>query len=118
MSNTIDSNPAPSTSPASGAARRPAAITVICILGLIGAVGAVWILGSGIARQVGSWYPPYLSVSAVIGGVSLFGFWRMRRWGVVIYTAFALINQVVLLVAGRWNVLVCFPDTLLERAAR
>ena len=100
-----DSSAAPSASPAPVAIHRPLAITVICILGLLGAAGAVWILSSGIARQIGPWYPPYLAAASIVGAICLLGFWKMRRWGVILYTALALINQVVLLAAGRWNML-------------
>ena len=100
-----DSSAAPSVSPAPVAMHRPWAITVICVLSLIGAPAAIWILSSGIAEQIGPWYPPYLAGASIVGAICLLGFWKMRRWGVVLYTVLALINQVVLLVAGRWNAL-------------
>ena len=58
-----------------------------------------------IARQIGAWYPPYLAFSAVIGAICMFGFWKMRRWAVFTYTALCVINQIVLLSTGHWNVL-------------
>jgi hypothetical protein len=85
-------------------ALRPFAITVICVLGIIGAAFAIPMVFTDIARQIGAWYPPYLAFSAVVGGICMFGFWKMRRWAVFTYTAFCVINQVVLLVTGNWNV--------------
>ena len=83
---------------------RPVAITVICIVGIIGALFTIPLVFSDIARQIGAWYPPYLAFSAVIGGICMVGFWKMRRWAVFIYTAFCAINQMVLLLTGHWNV--------------
>jgi hypothetical protein len=84
---------------------RPDAITVICVLGIIGALFTIPLVFTDIARQIGAWYPPYLAFSAVIGGICMFGFWKMRRWAVFTYTAFYAINQMVLLLTGHWNVL-------------
>src|SRR5215471_299689 len=81
---------------------RPVAITVICVLGIIGAFFAIPMVFTDIARQIGAWYPPYLALSAVIGDICMFGFWKMRRWAVFTYTAFCAINQMVLLLTGHW----------------
>jgi hypothetical protein len=83
---------------------RPVAITVICILGIIGAVFTIPIVFTDIARQIGARYPPYLAFSAVVGGICMLGLWKMRRWAVFTYTAFCAINQMVLLLTGHWNV--------------
>jgi hypothetical protein len=84
---------------------RPIAVTVICVLGFIGAVFTIPLVFTSIARQIGAWYPPYLAFSALVGGICMFGFWKMRRWAVFTYTAFVVVNQVVLLTTGHWNVL-------------
>src|SRR5713226_8331894 len=101
-----DSTTAPTTpdSPPPLAAVRPVAITVICVVGIIGAVLAIPLCFTDIARQIGAWYPPYLAFGAVAGGICMIGFWKMRRWAVFTYTAFCAINQVVLLVTAHWNV--------------
>ena len=46
---------------------RPVAITVICILGFIGAALAIPLIFSAAARGIGAWYPPYLALTTVIG---------------------------------------------------
>ena len=84
---------------------RPVAITVICVLSIIGALFAIPLVFTDVARQIGAWYPPYLAFSAVIGAICMIGFWKMRRWAVFTYTAFCAINQIVLLLTGHWNVL-------------
>jgi hypothetical protein len=105
MSTPSDSDSTFNTSPAPVVGIRPVAITVVCLLGFVGAAGAIWILASGIARQVGAWYPPFLAFSSIGGAVSFVGLWMMRRWGVILYSGLTLLSQVVLLLAGRWNLL-------------
>ena len=34
----------------------------------------------------------------------MIGLWMMKKWSIVTYTIFFAINQVVLLVAGVWNI--------------
>lgn len=86
-------------------AKRPTSITVICVLGLFGTLVTVPLIFSQLAQQIGSWYPPYLALSAVVGLVSMVGLWMMKRWGAYAYTGLAAINQVVLLAMGAWTVL-------------
>jgi|ERR1043166_4661226 hypothetical protein len=83
--------------------KRPVAITIICIIGFIGAALTVPLIFSQTARSIGPWYPPLLAVSAVIGLACMIGLWMMRRWAVYTYTAFAAINQVIMIATGIWN---------------
>ena len=85
--------------------KRPSSITFICVLGFIGAILTVQLVFSSAARQIGSWYPPYLAFSALIGLVCMIGLWLMKKWSVYAYAGLALLNQVVLLVMGRWNIM-------------
>jgi hypothetical protein len=84
--------------------KRPVAITVICILGFIGAALTVPLIFSPIARSIGAWYPPYLALSSVIGLICMIGLWMMKKWSIIVYTAFVAVNQVVMLAMGVWNV--------------
>ncbi len=83
---------------------RPTGITVICILGFIGAASFNQLIFSDLADQIGSWCPPYLGLSAIIGIMCLVGLWQMKKWAVYTYTWFVGLNQIVLLVMGVWNV--------------
>jgi hypothetical protein len=83
--------------------KRPVAITIICIIGFIGAVLTVPLIFSQTASGIGPWYPPLLAVSAAIGLACMIGLWMMRKWAVYTYTAFAAINQVIMLATGIWN---------------
>ena len=85
--------------------KRPTAITVICVLGFIGAAFTIPLIFSDIAGQIGSWYPPYLGLSAIIGLACMIGLWQMKKWAAYTYTGVAGLNQIVLLSMGVWNVM-------------
>jgi hypothetical protein len=83
--------------------KRPVAITVICILGFIGAAISVPLVFSSMAASIGSWYPPYLGFSALAGTVCLIGLWMMKKWAAYAYTGLVALNQVVMVVMGVWT---------------
>lgn len=83
---------------------RPTSITVICIIGFLGALITVPLIFSPIAGQIGSWYPPYLAFSAVVGLACMIGLWKMKKWAAFLYTGFMILNQIVLLSMGVWNI--------------
>jgi hypothetical protein len=82
---------------------RPTVITVICILGFIGAALTIPLIFSNTAQSIGSWYPPYLGASAVVGLICMVGLWKMKKWAVFLYTLLMVVNQVVLFSMGVWN---------------
>jgi len=82
---------------------RPTAITVICILGFIGAALTVPLIFSDIGKAVASWYPAYLAFSAVVGLICMIGLWKMLKWSVYLYAILMVINQIVLMKLGVWN---------------
>jgi hypothetical protein len=84
---------------------RPVPITILCVVCAIGAVFAIPIIFSGVARSIGAWYPPCLALAAVVGAVCTVGFWLMRRWALYLYTAMFVINQIVLLTMGVWTIM-------------
>jgi hypothetical protein len=94
--------PAPSPSPPAPP-ERPTAITVICILGFIGAAFTLPLLFLPTTWKIAPWYTPYLGVSALIGLTCMLGLWKLKRWAVVAYTVFASVNQIVLIATGLWN---------------
>ena len=87
------------------APERPMIITIVCVIGFIGVLFTIPLLFTDIARSVGAWYPPYAGVSVIVGAVCMVGLWKMKRWAAIAYTAFALVNQVVLILGGAWNIL-------------
>ncbi len=83
--------------------KRPTVITVICILGFIGAALSIPVIFSNVAQAIGSWYPPYLGASAVAGLICMLGLWKMKKWSVFAYTALVIANQVILFTMGLWT---------------
>ena len=92
-------------SPAGVAPVRPLAITIICVIGFLGALLSLPLALSPIARGIGAWYSPYLLLSAAIGLACMFGFWNMRKLAVFVYAGLTIVNQIVLLSSGNWNIL-------------
>ena len=86
--------------------KRPTTITVICILGFIGAALSLLLVFSGSAVKIGNWYPPYAICLAIICFVSMLGLWKMKKWAVYTYTGIMVLNQIVLLAMGIWNFMV------------
>jgi hypothetical protein len=86
-------------------AKRPTSITVICVIGFLGALVSLPLIFSPIAQEIGSWYPPYLGFSTVVGLVCMVGLWTMKKWAAYAYTGFVALNQIVLLAMGVWNVM-------------
>jgi hypothetical protein len=93
---------------------RPVAITVICILGFIGAALTLPLVFSSAAKSVASWYPAFLGLSAVVGLICMIGLWKMKKWGVFLYTAMAIVVQVVLFSGHMWTLFsLLFPAIII-----
>ena len=82
---------------------RPAAITVICIIGFLGLIPAFLLIFSPASSSIGVWYPPFLALASVSGLVSFIGIWLMKKWGVYAYTGLTSLSQIVLLAKGVWS---------------
>lgn len=77
--------------------RRPLSIVILCCLAVIGTVlGAAYVPFMLKAQAIGTWYLGYIGGAAVIGLASLWGYWRMKRWGIFLYAALTVVNQLVL----------------------
>lgn len=85
--------------------KRPKSITVISVIGIIGALITIPMIFSPIAKQIGAWYPPYLGFSSVVGLACMIGLWKMKKWAAYTYTGFVGLNQIVLLAMGVWNIM-------------
>ena len=92
--------------------KRPTAITVICVIGFIGLAFTIPLIFSDVAQEIGSWYPPYLALSAVIGLICMIGLWKMKKWAAYTYTGFVILNQVVLLAMGVWNIMAAIAPAI------
>jgi hypothetical protein len=85
--------------------KRPLAITIICIISFIGAVFIIPVIFSDLAKQVGSWYPPYLAFSTIVSFACMVGLWQLKKWAAYTYTGLVVLNQIVLQTMGVWNIM-------------
>ncbi len=83
--------------------KRPTIITILCIIGFIGAAFAIPIVFSPLAKQIAPWYPPYVGAGVLIGVIALIGLWKMKRWGIYLYTGYFFITSIVLIASGLWS---------------
>jgi hypothetical protein len=76
---------------------RPAAITIICILGFLGALMMLLTLLNPSARtemiqETGLIIIPFLMSIFIFWVAGLIGYWKMKRWGLYLYTVMAVIS--------------------------
>ena len=101
------------------AAKRPAAITGICVIGVAGVVALAYLASSGQFYGAPDWYMPYLIASAVVGLTAMAGLFLMRKWGFYLYVGLFVVNQIVLLSIGLWSVQSAIvPAVVIAVAAR
>jgi hypothetical protein len=82
---------------------RPISITVICVIGFIGALMAVPLIFSPIAQQIGFGYQLYIGLSSIMGLACMIGLWMMKKWAVYTYTGLVVLNQIVFISMGIWS---------------
>lgn len=79
-------------------------ISIICFIALINAAQLSYMAFSPVSKQLGSFYPTYFTLSAVISLISIAGLWLLKRWAVWLYVAVLLSNQWVLVSMGLWEI--------------
>jgi hypothetical protein len=84
---------------------RPLSITIISVIGFIGALISIPLMFTPVVQQLGPWYSPYLGFSIGVGFTCMIGLWMMKKWAAYTYTGFVVLNQFILLATGLWNIL-------------
>ena len=92
--------------------KRPTAITVLCILGIFGAVVSVPIIFSKLAGRIGGWYPPFLAISSINGIICMVGFWKMKKWAVYLYISFFIAAELIMMSMGVFKILSLLMPTI------
>jgi hypothetical protein len=82
---------------------KPFAITAICVIGVINAIQMLNLILSPMAKQAGAIYPIYFSCSVLISLICLIGLWLLKRWAALVYSAVLIVNQLVLVAMGYWE---------------
>ena len=88
------------TQPAIVESRRPIILTIVCILGIVGAIANLWRVFFGGPSIFGQWLLVTLGVSAVVTIISMVGVWLMRRWAVYTYVVLCIAGQIA------WQIIV------------
>ncbi len=83
--------------------KRPTAITIICVLGFIGALLSIPVIIASFLFSFG--YALFLGALTIGGFVCMVGLWKMKKWAAYGYTAMVTVNQIILLVMGTWTFL-------------
>jgi hypothetical protein len=85
--------------------KRPSSITLISVFGIIGGLLSFYYVFTGgiVGRDV--WNTLFLGLIGVVFFICGIGFWLMKKWAVYVYAVFGIINQILLLLMGRWNIM-------------
>lgn len=82
--------------------KRPTFVTVVCVIMMIGlAIGLLGLLGILAFITVWPvWFVAYYVINLAVRGVSVFGLWNMKKWGVILYVASFVIDIILSAVVG------------------
>ena len=80
---------------------RPQLISIICVLGIFGAVASV--VATIWSNAYTLEYRLWMFVMAGIQLKAIQGIWNMKKWGVVLYAVKLVLVQFGMMVAGFWS---------------
>lgn len=84
--------------------KRPSSITLISVFGIYtGFLSFYFIFRDGV-EKLGLGNTLFFALGGIAFLVCGIGFWLMKKWAVYTYAVFAVINQIVLFLIGRWNI--------------
>jgi hypothetical protein len=83
------------------------AITVICILSIIGLVLGVigLVAGAAAISALGVWFLIYQAIALAVGAVCTYGLWMMKKWALYLYTALFVVAQAIGLLIGGFSLI-------------
>ncbi len=82
---------------------RPGIITAVCVLGFVSAASAVVNMFSPYVKALGPSFQAYYVVVALLSPAALIGFWKMKKWGVILYALTTTSNVIVLWLVWHFN---------------
>ena len=86
--------------------KRPTAITIICLIGFLGACISISMLFSEVVNGMGLWFTPYVAFSSIISLTCMISLWYVKKWGLYLFFILVAINQIVLLINGEWRFII------------
>jgi hypothetical protein len=90
--------------------KTPLLIYVICISGFLSSLLPILLSFTEVAYMVGRWYVDILPISSIIIWTSLAGIWKMKKWGVIIYTITIIVTQTILI---KYNVMWSYTSIII-----
>ena len=85
--------------------KRPSSITLISIFGIISGLLSFYYVFQNSIQGPSLGNTMVFVLSGIVFLACGIGFWLMKKWAVYTYMVFSVINQIFLLVVGRWNIL-------------
>jgi len=85
--------------------RRPSTITLISVLAVYGGIMLFWFIFQAGVQGFGIGNTIFYGFGGIMFIVCGIGFWLMKKWAVYLYAVFAVSNQIVLLLTGKWTVM-------------
>ncbi|HSK87716.1 MAG TPA: hypothetical protein VK880_05135 [Anaerolineales bacterium] len=83
---------------------RPSSITLISVFLTIEGLLSFYFLFAGM-HGPGLWETLFVALIGVVLLACGVGFWLMKKWAFYAYAVFGIIDQIVLLLMGRWNII-------------
>jgi len=80
------------------AIKRPALISVVCILGFVWIVFSFPGVFAPSLKKMGDWYPALFGILVATSFISYIGLWHMKRWGVHLFLFSFFIKETLLVV--------------------
>ncbi|HLO27616.1 MAG TPA: hypothetical protein VK249_00685 [Anaerolineales bacterium] len=82
---------------------RPSSVTLISVLAIYsGILGFYFVFSLGNQNLGGKLFYIFGAIVFLACGM---GFWLMKKWAIYTYAVFAIIDQIALILMGRWNIL-------------
>jgi len=78
------------------AIKRPALITVVCILGFTWIVFSFPGVFAPSLKKLGDWYPALFGILVATSFISYIGLWHMKRWGVQLFLISFFVKETLL----------------------
>ena len=83
--------------------KRPALITIVCIIGFIWVVFSLPAVFSPSIKKLGDWYPALFGLIVAAGFISYIGVWHMKRWGCSLFIITFFIKEILLILINDLN---------------
>lgn len=75
--------------------KRPALVSIACIIGYIGIIISFPNIFSPFIKQLGIGYPALLGSIISLRFIALVGVWFMKKWGAVLFVIIFILNEII-----------------------